>query len=352
MYNKNSNPFPTVFQQHVRSSHVRQLSIDIGEEWENVNSPAVSLPPTSPQSPPADNDDSVFFGPSTSLERRGGSLRGEWLPLKERTSVERPSGEEPARKKSHQTSAKLRLLYPNPADPRRSDLSEERQLEILSTLTAAELLRLRMAGSPLLKLLKKKPGAKDGSAEISEARGGQKKREPLISTHPTSHRPVVTVQPMPQVVSPLSSAAAAPAHVPAGTTPGSSSNTGGGPQVTVAMPSSDGGYKIDDFEALPPPKRRLLPNPFNLLNQRCHGTLQCPCCLFFCFLCCLPALFLMSRSDDEFDYGSVVKAKRYGRWSTMAYVVGAVVATGLIVASVVAAVVFLQETLLSKRGWA
>lgn len=344
-----------MLQPHVRSSHVRQLSMDIGEEWENANCPTPFLPPTSPLCLPDDgDDDSVFFGPSTPLEKRSASLSGEWIPLAERkTSAQLPSGEKHARKKSHQTSAKLRLLYPNPADPKRSEFSEERKREILSTLTAAELLRLRKAGSPLLKLLREeREGVEGGSRaervnEMSVESERKKQQAPPTSIHSTWNRPVLTVQPMPQVAS----AAGHRQAVPGGTTPSGSSSNGNsedGRQVTVAMPASEGRYNV---EALPASKRCLLPNPFNRLNQRCHSTLQCPCCLFFCFLCCLPALFFMSRSDYEFDFGSLAKAKRYGRWTTTAYVVGAAVGVGLIVASVVATVLFLQDTLLEERGW-
>lgn len=107
---------------------------------------------------------------------------------------------------------------------------------------------------------------------------------------------------------------------------------------------------IDDVDPLPSSlladhKRHLLPNPYNRLNQRCHSTLHCPCCFFLCLLCCLPAVYFMVLSDLEFDFGSLLKARRYGRRTTKLYFAGATLAVTLLVTCVVCVTFFLPHTL-------
>ncbi|KAH3788962.1 uncharacterized protein LOC127840847 [Dreissena polymorpha] len=72
-------------------------------------------------------------------------------------------------------------------------------------------------------------------------------------------------------------------------------------------------------------KCAIVPNPHNKINQRFHSTLQCPCFLFFFFLCCLPAVHFMQRSDIQFKKGNVTRAMNYGKLSTAFYVIGSVV---------------------------
>ncbi|KAL4231457.1 hypothetical protein ACF0H5_009034 [Mactra antiquata] len=72
-------------------------------------------------------------------------------------------------------------------------------------------------------------------------------------------------------------------------------------------------------------EHHIIPNPFNKVNQRFHSTLQCPCFLFFFFLCCLPAVHLMQQSDKQFTKGNAVRARKYGKVSTICYIVGSIV---------------------------
>jgi len=69
----------------------------------------------------------------------------------------------------------------------------------------------------------------------------------------------------------------------------------------------------------------IMPNPHNRINQRFHSTLQCPCFLFFFFLCCLPAVHFMQQSDRQFKKGNTKRALNYGKLSTVFYVLGSVI---------------------------
>lgn len=69
-------------------------------------------------------------------------------------------------------------------------------------------------------------------------------------------------------------------------------------------------------------EHHIIPNPFNKINQRFHSTLQCPCFLFFFFLCCLPAVHLMQQSDRQFKKGNPTSARDYGKASTVFYIIG------------------------------
>lgn len=72
-------------------------------------------------------------------------------------------------------------------------------------------------------------------------------------------------------------------------------------------------------------KCAIIPNPHNKINQRFHSTLQCPCFLFFFFLCCLPAVHFMQRSDIQFKKGNITRAMNYGKLAFAFYVIGSVV---------------------------
>ncbi|KAL8579996.1 hypothetical protein ACOMHN_054118 [Nucella lapillus] len=55
--------------------------------------------------------------------------------------------------------------------------------------------------------------------------------------------------------------------------------------------------------------------------------------------------------DYEFDFGSLEKVRHYGHRTTVLYVIGTVVAVCFLVACSVAAVVYLQDSLLKRLGW-
>ncbi|XP_046557257.1 uncharacterized protein LOC124266506 [Haliotis rubra] len=70
--------------------------------------------------------------------------------------------------------------------------------------------------------------------------------------------------------------------------------------------------------------RLHIPNPYNKLNHRFHSTLHCPCFIFFCFLCCYPAVFLMQRSDIQFISDQQDLARQNAKRSTVLYIIGGV----------------------------
>ncbi|XP_071089875.1 uncharacterized protein [Haliotis cracherodii] len=96
-------------------------------------------------------------------------------------------------------------------------------------------------------------------------------------------------------------------------------------------------------------KRWLTPNPYNRINQRFHSTLQCPCYLFFCFLCCVPAVYYMQISDKEYDYGSKERSRVYGRRATVLYIIGAICATIFLTTVTSLVVIFMQEYLTRQQ---
>ena len=69
---------------------------------------------------------------------------------------------------------------------------------------------------------------------------------------------------------------------------------------------------------------QILPNPYNKRNHQFHSTLHCPCFFFFFFICCLPGVYLMQRSDKKFKKGQSLEAKKYGRLSTIMFVLGSI----------------------------
>ncbi|XP_050398289.1 uncharacterized protein LOC126816127 [Patella vulgata] len=101
----------------------------------------------------------------------------------------------------------------------------------------------------------------------------------------------------------------------------------------------------DDHFTLPPERRILLDNPYNSINQRFHSTLHCPCFIFFCFLCCAPAVYWMQRSDYEYDYGSEKRAKKFGYRATGLYIVGAIVSIVSLSAIITATYILLKDEL-------
>jgi len=89
----------------------------------------------------------------------------------------------------------------------------------------------------------------------------------------------------------------------------------------------------------------IIPNPYNKANQRFHSTLQCPCFLFFFFLCCLPAVHLMQQSDRQFKMGNNKRAKNYGVVSTMCYIVGTVIGVTFLVLAIFFAADYVKQFL-------
>ena len=69
---------------------------------------------------------------------------------------------------------------------------------------------------------------------------------------------------------------------------------------------------------------QICPNPFNKRNHQFHSTLHCPCFFFFFFICCLPGVQFMQMSDKKFKKGQLLKAKKYGRASTILFVCGSI----------------------------
>ncbi|XP_025094443.1 uncharacterized protein LOC112564077 [Pomacea canaliculata] len=214
-------------------------------------------------------------------------------------------------RRSHQTSAKLRRLYPRPGCslPTKSSSSE------------------RTPGVTL----PSRPWA--GAQEAVTTSAALEQTTDL----PTSILPGSLVQ-AEEVESSISlySGQKTPTSIVI-TQPASTQSRGGCDHMAIP---------IDDADPLPADhKRHLLPNPYNRLNQRCHSTLHCPCCFFLCLLCCLPAVYFMVLSDLEFDFGSLLKARRYGRRTTKLYFAGATLAVTLLVTCVVCVTFFLPHTL-------
>lgn len=81
-------------------------------------------------------------------------------------------------------------------------------------------------------------------------------------------------------------------------------------------------------------QHQIVPNPHNKYNHRFHSALQCPCCLFFFFLCCLPAVHFMQKSDSMFKTGNNRKAKTFGKASTGLYVIGTIVGVAFLAVSI------------------
>lgn len=89
----------------------------------------------------------------------------------------------------------------------------------------------------------------------------------------------------------------------------------------------------------------IVPNPFNKVNQRFHSTLQCPCFLFFFFLCCLPAVHFMQQSDHQFKKGNSKRAKNYGRVSSGFYLVGTIIGVAFLVIAIYFAADYVKQFL-------
>lgn len=87
----------------------------------------------------------------------------------------------------------------------------------------------------------------------------------------------------------------------------------------------------------------IMPNPYNKINHRFHSTLQCPCFLFFFFLCCLPAVHMMQKSDRFFKRGNNRGAKNYGKASTFFYIIGSVLGVAFLAVSIYFAADYVRQ---------
>lgn len=102
-------------------------------------------------------------------------------------------------------------------------------------------------------------------------------------------------------------------------------------------------FLFTSASASPLKECHIIPNPFNKVNQRFHSTLQCPCFLFFFFLCCLPAVHFMQQSDRQFKKGNNKRAKNYGMMSTSFYIVGTIVGIAFLVVSIYFAADYVRQ---------
>ncbi|GAB1607728.1 hypothetical protein Ahia01_001056700 [Argonauta hians] len=70
---------------------------------------------------------------------------------------------------------------------------------------------------------------------------------------------------------------------------------------------------------------RILENPYNNINYKIHSFLWCPC-MFLFYICCCPAVFFMSKSDNLYKENYPDKSKSYAKISTVLYILGTVFA--------------------------
>ncbi|KAL3864031.1 hypothetical protein ACJMK2_005743 [Sinanodonta woodiana] len=91
------------------------------------------------------------------------------------------------------------------------------------------------------------------------------------------------------------------------------------------------------------PDYQINPNPYNRINQKFHSTLQCPCFLFFFFLCCLPGLYYMQRSDIKYKSGEKETARMLGRRATIFFATGSIVGIIFLTVSIVFAVEYVRQ---------
>ncbi|WAR21290.1 hypothetical protein MAR_015264 [Mya arenaria] len=93
----------------------------------------------------------------------------------------------------------------------------------------------------------------------------------------------------------------------------------------------------------PPKHYTVVPNPHNSVNQRFHSTLQCPCFLFFFFLCCLPGVHFMQQSDLQFKKGNDERARNYGKLATAFYIVGAIIGVAFLAIAIYFATDYVRQ---------
>lgn len=102
-------------------------------------------------------------------------------------------------------------------------------------------------------------------------------------------------------------------------------------------------FLFTSSSASPIKECHIVPNPFNKVNQRFHSTLQCPCFLFFFFLCCLPAVHFMQQSDRQFKKGNNKRARNYGMLSTSFYIFGTVLGVAFLIVAIYFAADYVKQ---------
>ena len=90
-------------------------------------------------------------------------------------------------------------------------------------------------------------------------------------------------------------------------------------------------------------EHQIISNPFNKLNHKFHSTLQCPCFLFFFFLCCLPGVHFMQQSDQQFKKGNRKRARNYGKISTGMYILGSIVGVTFLAVAIYFAAEYVRQ---------
>ena len=63
-------------------------------------------------------------------------------------------------------------------------------------------------------------------------------------------------------------------------------------------------------------------NHFNKINHELHDCLWCPCILYALYICCIPALIYMYKSDKRYRENLHQKAKLYANMSSILYGLG------------------------------
>ncbi|KAK3593078.1 hypothetical protein CHS0354_038104 [Potamilus streckersoni] len=81
-------------------------------------------------------------------------------------------------------------------------------------------------------------------------------------------------------------------------------------------------------------------NKHNHWNREIHDCLWCPCIFYFVFICCMPALLLMHKSDVEFRKGRDSTARYYAMCSSIFYAIGLVLWLGCCAMMITWVVVF------------
>ena len=72
-------------------------------------------------------------------------------------------------------------------------------------------------------------------------------------------------------------------------------------------------------------------NIYNRTNHEIHECLWCPCILYSLFICCIPALLYMHKSDKRYSDNLHEKAKLYATISSILYCVGLILAIAIYV---------------------
>ena len=80
----------------------------------------------------------------------------------------------------------------------------------------------------------------------------------------------------------------------------------------------------------------------NRLNHQLHDVAWFPLCFPFVFLCCLPAMLYMRKSDEKFAEGHLKTAGRYRIISTTLYAIGTSGLLAVIALTIFLVVYFLQ----------